>query len=306
MDRALNLRPFRTLAGAPPIEAAGGGGRMTRTDGAGELEADLATHRSFAVALGGFVLEIAGGSLVTHERIAVPAFNYVDLDRLAPDRLAAFFERALDHYFQRAIRPSFRAIRPVPPHVDRTLGSLGFVPGPDPWVVLRATSAGDPGAPEPPLKIESVRAGDELAPLWAHEREQAELRRSLEVLLDHPNPGEHLDALVARENGPVVGCALVYERDGAAGIHAVATQPAARGRGVATAMVRSAMNRLSGRGVGRTVLLSAVPRLAPRLAPLGFHEVGQLVEYTLPTDAVLAVPPSGPPAPPRWRPPRRP
>jgi len=306
MDRALNLRPFRTLAGARPTEAPGGEGWMTSTDGTEELERDLATHRSFSVALGGFVLEIAGGSLVTHERIAVPAFNYVDLDRLAPDRLTAFFERALDHYFQRAIRPTFRAIRPVLSHVDRTLRALGFVPGHDPWVVLRATSTRNPGPPEPPLQLVSVRAGEELAPLWAHEREQAELRRSLEVLLDHPNPGEHLDALVARENGAMVGCALVYEKDGAAGIHAVATQPAARGRGVATAMVRGAMTRLHERGVGRTVLLSPVPQLAPRLAPLEFHEVGRLVEYTLPADAALALPPRGPPAPPRWRPPRRP
>ncbi len=56
-----------------------------------------------------------------------------------------------------------------------------------------------------------------------------ELRRALEVLLDHPNPGEHLEALVAREEGVVVGCALAYEREGAAGLHAVATQPASPG-----------------------------------------------------------------------------
>ena len=97
-------------------------------DGAGDLSGELALHRSFVVALGGFVLEFAGGALVTHERIAVPAFNYVDLDRLAPDRQTAFFERALDHYFQRAIRPSFRARRPVPAHVDRSLRAFGFVP----------------------------------------------------------------------------------------------------------------------------------------------------------------------------------
>lgn len=279
---------------------------MPEADGSGGLDPDLALHRSFVVALGGFVLEFAGGALLTHERIAVPAFNFVDLDRLAPDRQTAFFERALDHYFQRAIRPSFRARRPVAPHVDRTLRALGFLPADEPWVVLRAAGPGLPAPATTPLTIESVREGEELAPLWAHAREADELRRALEVLLDHPNPGEHLEALVAREEGAVVGCALVYERDGGAGIHAVATQPAARGRGVATAMVRGALDHLEHRGVHRTVLLSAVPRLGPRLAPLGFMEVGRLVEYRLPADATLALPSPGPPQPPRWRPPRRP
>ncbi len=270
------------------------------------LDPDLALHRSFIVALGGFVLEFAGGALVTHERIAVPSFNYVDLDRLAPDRQTAFFERALDHYFQRAIRPSFRARRPVAAHVDRTLRALGFAPAEEPWVVLRAGAPAAEGAGIPSLQLESVREGEELAPLWAHAREADELRRALEVLLDHPNPGEHLEAWVAREHGTVVGCALAYERDGGAGIHAVATQPAARGRGVATAMVRGALAHLADRGVQHTVLLSAVPRLGPRLAPLGFREVGRLVEYRLPANAALAMPPPGPPQPPRWRPPRRP
>jgi GNAT superfamily N-acetyltransferase len=279
---------------------------VTPEEAPGALEADLALHRSFVVALGGFVLEFAGGALVTHERIAVPSFNYVDLDRLSADRQAGFFERALDHYFQRAIRPSFRARRPVSSAVDRTLRSLGFVPAEEPWVVLRAAGLPAPDRPPESPEIESVREGEELAHLWAHAGEQDELRRALEVLLDHPNPGEHLEALVARDGGSVLGSALIYERDGAAGIHAVATQPSARGRGVATAMVRRALEHLRGRGVRRAVLLSAVPRLGVKLGPLGFEVVGRLTEYQLPATATLALPSTGPPSPPRWRPPRGP
>jgi GNAT superfamily N-acetyltransferase len=271
-----------------------------------DVRVDLAIHRAFPVALGGYALELAGGVLVTHERIAVPAFNYVDVGAVGPDRQTAFFERALDHYFQRAIRPTFRCRRPVPTHLDRSLGRLGFAPRPEPWAVLVSRPPGGGNRRRPPrgLTLTEVREGRELAPLWAEPREADEFARSLEILFDHPNPGEHLEALVAHEGATVAGGALIYERGGAAGIHAVATQPSLRGRGVATAIVAGALARAAGRGVDRVVLLTAVPRLGARLAPYGLREVARLTEYHLPPNAALAIPPAGPPAPPRWRPPR--
>lgn len=269
------------------------------------LAVALAQERAFAIALGGFVLECSGGFLTTHERIAVPRFNYADVDRVAIDRQAGFFERALDHYFQRAIRPSFRVPRPEADHVGRTLRGLAFQPRAEPLVALVAPPLVHPRPNLVGVAVEDARTsdGEELAALWTAERERDEFRRALEVILHHPNDGERLLPLVARSGGSVVGSALVYQRGSVAGIHAVSTRPAARGHGVATAIVEAALHRVHGTGAQQVVLLTENPRLADHLAPLGFAEVGRLTSYDLPDDAELAFV-APPPGPPRWRPPR--
>ncbi|MCI4355479.1 MAG: hypothetical protein L3K06_08985, partial [Thermoplasmata archaeon] len=101
---------------------------MPGTDAADEFREVRRLHRGLVLALGGFALELAGGTLVTHERIPVPPFNFVDGADVAIRRQTAFFEKALDHYFQRALRPTFRVDPPVPPHVDKTLRHFGFLP----------------------------------------------------------------------------------------------------------------------------------------------------------------------------------
>ncbi|MCI4365333.1 MAG: hypothetical protein L3K10_04640, partial [Thermoplasmata archaeon] len=81
----------------------------------------LAAERQFVKTLGGFVLGIAGAELVTHERIPLPRFNFVVVGDVSLERGTAFFERVLDHYFQRALRPTFRVLPPVPAHLARGL-----------------------------------------------------------------------------------------------------------------------------------------------------------------------------------------
>ncbi|HTT45035.1 MAG TPA: hypothetical protein VMH38_03340, partial [Thermoplasmata archaeon] len=73
-----------------------------------EVEAALATERQFVLTLGGFALELAGATLVTHEKLPVPRFNFVQELGVGRERQTTFFEHALDHYFQRALRPTFR------------------------------------------------------------------------------------------------------------------------------------------------------------------------------------------------------
>ncbi|MCI4367196.1 MAG: hypothetical protein L3K08_05550, partial [Thermoplasmata archaeon] len=72
----------------------------------GGTEAARAAERGFVRLLGGYTVGLAGGTLLVNERIPVPRFNIVQSVRVARTRQAQFFESALDHYFQRGVRPS--------------------------------------------------------------------------------------------------------------------------------------------------------------------------------------------------------
>jgi hypothetical protein len=268
-------------------------------------EQALAEEREFVLALGGFSLEIAGASLVTHEKVPVPRFNFVDVRNVGRERQAAFFERALDHYFQRALRPTFRTPRPTPSHIDSGLRRFGFRPSEFPLGILVAAPS---RAPERPGPFEVVDIGpDDLSRIlafWTETREREELARSIEVLVHHPNLGERLTPLIAQRDGEDVAAALVYAGGPAAGIHGVATKVGARGLGAASAIVAHALSSSIPDGVRTVAMLADHPRISRRLSTLGFREVAQVNEYVLPRDVELAMPPPGPPTPPRWRPPR--
>jgi GNAT superfamily N-acetyltransferase len=269
------------------------------------VEAALEAERQFVLTLGGFALEVAGAALVTHEKVPAPRFNFVQELGVGKERQAAFFERALDHYFQRALRPTFRV--PVPPadHVDRGLRRFGFLPRASPLTLLLET--GDP--PAALAEEVSVRPAappdlDRVASFWSDERERPELRTAIHVAWTHPNPHEQLVPLLASLGGEDVAAAIVYRYRAAAGIHFVATRPTSRGRGAASALVAYAVReRPTGRGSFLSIFADS-PRLQARLGRLGFAPARSFVEYELPRNAELAFPPPGPPTPPRWRPPR--
>jgi GNAT superfamily N-acetyltransferase len=272
-------------------------------DPTGELALD--EERRFVLALGGSALRVAGAVLVTHERLAVPRFNYVDVEGVSPERQTAFFERALDHYFQRALRPTFRVPDPVPAHLEQGLARLGFRPR---RAALRVLVRG-PGPRERPESVPDVRVadpgeGERVAAFWTHERERPEFRAALEIAWAHPNPGEALVPLLRTRGAEVTAAALVYRRRATAGLHAVATRPEARGRGAATELVAYAVATDPAGPVERYTLLTDSDRLPARLDDLGFRTALTLREFELPDDAALALPAVGPPTPPRWRPPR--
>ncbi|HTW40478.1 MAG TPA: GNAT family N-acetyltransferase [Thermoplasmata archaeon] len=272
-----------------------------------EVEAALDSERQFVLTLGGLALEIAGATLVTHEKLPVPRFNFVQELGVGRERQSAFFERALDHYFQRALRPTFRVPTPVAPHVDAGLRRFGFRPRAAPLVLMldapaRRTTETPSGTVRPaePAEVDLV------ASFWTAERERPEFRAALEVAWSHPNPHERLQPLLAERDGEVVAAAIVYRYRTAAGIHAVATRPAARGHGAASELVGYAL-AADPVGAGlRYSIFSDSARLEHRLATLGFAAAREFREYELPADAQLAFPPAGPASGPRWRPPRAP
>jgi GNAT superfamily N-acetyltransferase len=272
-----------------------------------DVHSALENELHFVLALGGFALRTAGATLVTHERLPSPRFNFVEVHGVAPERQTAFFERTLDHYFQRAIRPTFRLHPPVPSHLDSALRRLGLQPRADPLDLLVDSGApGDGPSPGGRVRAATLDDLDDVCSFWTTERERPEFRSALEVAWSHPNPGERLRPLLALSEARPVSAALVYERGTTSGVYAVATRPDARGQGAASALVAFARSPAFAGARTRSSIFAGTPRLRSRLQRLGFSVAASFTEYELPRDAQLAVPPPGPPGPPRWRPPRRP
>lgn len=266
----------------------------------------LASERQFVLTLGGFALEIAGAVLVTHEKIPVPRFNFVEEQGVGRERQTAFFERALDHYFQRALRPTFRLPLPVADHLDAGLRRFGFRPKGSPLTLLLSVGEPPPST-APSLVVRAARPAEiELvASFWTTERERPEFRAALEVAWAHPNPDETLVPLLALLEDEPVSAAIVYRYRSSAGIHAVATRPTARGRGAASELVAYALRTSPAGPEVRFAMFADSARLVARLVRLGFRPARSFLEYELPHDAELAMPPPGPATPPSWRPPRR-
>lgn len=265
------------------------------------LEAEV----EFVLTLGGLALRLPGATLVTHEKIPVPRFNFVWTRGVGPERQTAFFEKTLDHYFQRAIRPSFRVPAPVGAHLDRGLRRLGFQLRPEPLTLMIERSEA-PRDREVASRVRVAEASDldRIAEFWTGAKERPEFRAAVDIAWHHPNPDEELVPLLARLDGEPAAAALVYRHGDAAGIHLVATHLAARGRGAASDLVRFALRERPLRQNVRFSIFADSQRLRGRLAKLGFEAARSFAEYDLPRSAELALPRPGPPGPPRWRPPR--
>lgn len=278
---------------------------MSLEGDAGSVDSALETETQLVLTLGGYALELSGARLVTNEHVAVPRFNFVQELGIARERQTAFFERALDHYFQRALRPTFRVPVPVPAYLDANLRRLGFRARSAPLTLLLGGTSAPRRAPGP-TRVRLARDSelDSVAAFWTTERERPELAAALSVAIHHPNPHERLFPVRAELSGSAVAIALVYRYRAMAGIFGVTTLREARGQGVASDLTRWVIaQELAGHGC-RYFLFSDSARLDRRLASLGFRPAQAFREYDLESDRALAVPPAGPSGPPRWRPPR--
>ncbi|MCI4367195.1 MAG: hypothetical protein L3K08_05545, partial [Thermoplasmata archaeon] len=195
---------------------------------------------------------------------------------------------------------------PVPAHVEETLMRLGFRPRGtlESWLI----AGPDRPVPEPVGGVRRIRTQEleGVVAWWAGDRERAELRRQLEVGMNHPNPGEEETPFVATTpKGIVASAALGYQRGECLDIEAVSTHPEHRGRGSATSLVQGILADGMAVRSAFVALRSSEPRLAGRLATLGFRVAEENVLYDLPQDAALQLPTSPAAAgagPPLWRP----
>jgi len=273
-----------------------------------EIDSALREERELVLSLGGYALELAGGVLVANERIPVPRFNFVQYVRLHRNRQSTFLERALDHYFQRALRPSIRVEHPVPDFLDGSLRRLGFRATPEPLSLLlrRRPARRRPAGATYDVRTATADELPLLASFWTGTTEREEFLRALAVALEHPNPEEGLVPGIALRDGSPASAALLHTYRSCVGIHGVVTQRSERGQGAATALVAGLLNDSHAREkAGPIAMWSDSPRLDRRLGDLGFEAVVRYSVYELPADAELALPSASPPAPPQWRPPRR-
>jgi len=270
------------------------------------LEGVLREERELVYAFGGFAVELAGGTLVTNERVPVPRFNFVEEVSVARERMSGFFEKALDHYFQRALRPEFHLPDPPPEHLVAVLTRLGFLARPEPRSVLICPRSVE--VPPPPREFTARAAVPEeldlIIDFWAATREREELRRCLQVLWEHPNPEERVIPALAFSEESVASVALLHRYRGVWGIHAVATQPTNRGRGAASAIVLAALHRILPPGEAPVAIWADHARVRRRLETLGFHEILRERVYELGPKAELHLPPASASAGPLWRPSR--
>jgi GNAT superfamily N-acetyltransferase len=268
------------------------------------LESVLGEERALVLAFGGYAMEIPGGTLVVNERIPVPRFNFVQDISLSKERMSGFFERMLDHYFQRAIRPEVRIAEPVPAHLRSVLERYGFRPRPDHRSVLLGRRKARRTRPDPRFEVRAARMEelDLVVDFWASTREREELRRSLEVLWNQPHPGELVIPLLAfADRRPVAG-ALLHAYRGTWGMHAVATQPSSRGQGAASAMVSATLDKLLPESAEALAMWSDEPRVERRLELLGLEAIGRYRVYELAAEAQMQLPPLPPSPGPLWRP----
>ena len=271
---------------------------------AAALAAAERAEQGYVRLLGGYTVGLPGGTLLVNERLPSSRFNVVQRVDVAPGRRTQFFEAALDHYFQRALRPRIRVAVPVPAHVAETLAGLGFAAAPMPELWLAVGPTGVLG--RPPASANRVGSGelDPLVEVWGGPGERLELRRQIEVGLDHPNPGEQLAAFRSSGSaGELVSLALAYRNGDCVDLEAVHTVPAGRDRGAATALVAGILRDRFVAGAAFVVLRTEEPRLADRLATLGFEVVGRHAVFDLAAGADLRSRP-GPSQGPFWRPPR--
>ena len=275
--------------------------------GSSSIEPVLREERELVMSLGGYALELAGGVLVVNERVPVPRFNFVQYVRIHRNRQSPFLERTLDHYFQRALRPSIRVELPVDSFLDTSLRGLGFRPIAEPLSLLLFRGAAHTVPAQSAYEVRAATADEipSMARFWTGEMESEELVRALTVALEHPNPDEQLVPVISLRRGKAVSAALVHRHRDCVGIHGVVTQPSERGQGAATALVAGALHLPPVHSATDLVAMwSGSSRLDRRLASLGFEVACQYAVYELPPEAVLALPAAGPPGPPRWRPAR--
>lgn len=242
----------------------------------------LAIDRRFSFLFGGYGVELPEAHLVVNERLPAPRFNWVQDLRCSPGRATAFLERTLDHYYQRALRPTFEVrSEEVDPGIEKALGLahyerqgpsrrrqlLRWEPG-EGAARLGPSAGGDAAQVPAPLTDEELPAFAELLVL---PRQQPEVVRCLQVAQTHPNPGERVAVYAVRGPSGLRSVALYLRQGGHAGLFAVGTRPEDRSRGLATELVAGVLRAEALPQAVPVVLSFEGPKPPAPLLRLGFE-----------------------------------
>ncbi len=246
----------------------------------------LREDRALALLFGGYAVEWPGGTLVVNERVPAGRFNFVQDVRLGPGRILAFVEKALEHYYQRALRPTFE-LPPDPPQPGtvRALAEAGYLPlGPHRSRTLLLREGGElpPSDARYRVRPASEEEHGTFLGFLAEPRYQMELNRYLEEDVFHPHPGEGTVPYLAWRGTDPVAVALFHEAGPVRGIHIVATDPRYRGQRAASTLVTEVLRAEAGSSPGPCALFREGPGVPRPLRELGFRDVLSFETYGLP------------------------
>ncbi len=245
----------------------------------------LREARALPLLFGGYAVEWPGGTLVVNERVPASRFNFVQDVRLGPGRILAFVEKALEHYYQRALRPTFELPHDLPqPGTVRALAEAGYASlGTDRSREVLLREEGELPPPDLRYRVGPVSEEDQRTFLgfFAEPRHQMELNRYLEEDVSHPHPGERTVPYLAWRGDDPVAVALFHEEGPVRGIHAVATEPRYRGQGAASGLVTEILRTESRPPARRWVLVREGPGVPEPLRPLGFNSALSFETYGL-------------------------
>lgn len=207
-------------------------------------------------------------------------FNLAQVEAVPADEADATLAAIVAHYRERRATPRVSLTEPIPPMWSARLVRAGFVPETQPTVVLTRPTR-RPLAAQAAVEVTRAATVVDVDRVSAIQTAAFAVPPALRAW-DRAVAREHFAAgrfafYLATLEGSAVGAAAVCAAEGATGVHGLATLPAARRRGVATALL--ARLGADARERGNDVLVLATARggaAAAFYGCLGFRPVRTL------------------------------
>lgn len=257
-----------------------------RDDAAQAIEANICDYfRCLGLVPGAYVrddesvLAVASGTPMSD-------YNVVLRTRFAGGEANREIEAVMAHFRERGLNMVwYTSANTRPPELGEHLERLGLIRGPEiPGMAVELAQV-DAGADLPPgCAITPVETSDDMR-RWvdvygghrqhAPEARETFLRIHSAVGLGPEAPWRHYLGWLG---GEPVATSVLYRAAGVAGIYRVATLPAARGRGIGTAMTLAALREARAAG-DRYGILDAAPDAVPLYRRLGFEVYCTLGTY---------------------------
>lgn len=249
---------------------------MTDAELVSRLRANIVAYKQF---------QAAQGSLRALALPGVWAFSQPASPQ-TPQPQLVFFEDGealhaalaqLEDFYRSQHIPRWR-VQVLPGHeaAERVLARAGFQR--QEVIPTMGLSLADTPRLAPAIALEPLRTQEELIPLNA---EAFGPGLSFQVREWHTRSHPQVHPLGVREGGRLLACGMAYDVEDTAGIYLVATASQARGRGLATEVMRGLLSAAHARGRAAAVLQSTEQGHGV-YQRLGFRDLGAWVNWVSP------------------------
>ncbi|MBM7112793.1 GNAT family N-acetyltransferase [Archangium primigenium] len=194
-----------------------------------------------------------------------------------PEALAPALADVEAWYLARGVRTWRVAVTPGDTAAEHALGAAGYQPHGAIGAMGRALPPHAPVCPPEGITLERPDDLDALLTLNAGCYEPGSMDY-LATWRRAPLPASGVHAVLARESGQPLACAMSFEHAGCAGLYMVATHPRARRRGLGALVVQALQEDARARGCTHGVLQSS-PDGASLYPRLGYRDLGDWVNW---------------------------